>query len=104
MEPRVVTEAPTADCFTIAVLVGAVSGDITERFGSLGAIATHASTALSHGLVGPSYGQWLDLVPTERGRDLYDRHNLAALPPCRAYLWPSESIAAALAELNGERS
>jgi hypothetical protein len=95
-------DKPAADCFTIGVLVGAVEGDVTGRFGSLGGLTAHASVALQHGLIQPLYGQWLDLVPTELGRALFDRHNLAALPVGRAYLWPPSAIAGALAELNGE--
>lgn len=90
-----------ADCFTIGVLVGAVEGFPDARFGSLGGFVDHAVVAMRHGLIEPSYGQWLDLVPTWRGRDLYERYHLADLPPGRAYLWPSEALAAVLAELNG---
>lgn len=90
------TPAP-ADCFTIGVLVGAIEdGDLTSRFGSLGAFEQHRAVAIAHRVVTPS-GR-----PTTRGIDLYDRHNLGALPLGRAYLWPAESTASALAELNKE--
>lgn len=94
------TPMNAADCFTIGILVGAIQGDVTAHFGSLGGIATHASTAVRYGLVEPSWGEWLRLVPTQRGRDLHERHNLGSLPPGRAYLWPPSAIAAALADLN----
>lgn len=90
-----------ADCFTIGVLVGAVEGDATARFGSLGAVATHASVAVSHGLVESACGEWVDVRPTERGRDLYVRHNLAGLPSGRSYLWPASLLTDVLSELNG---
>lgn len=86
---------PAADCFTIGVLAGAINGDPTERFGALGGHLHHAAVAQLHGLVD---GQ---LYPTERGWDVWERHDLALLPPGRAYLWSPESIAAVLTELNG---
>lgn len=49
-----------------------------------------------HGLVD---GQ---LYPTERGWDVYERYDLALLPPGRAYLWPPSATADVLAELNEE--
>jgi hypothetical protein len=87
---------PPADCFTIGVLAGAINGDPTERFGSIGGHLHHAAVAQLHGLVD---GQ---LYPTERGWDLWERYDLALLPAGRAYMWPPSRVADVLAELNGE--
>lgn len=92
-----------ADVHTIGVLVGAMEGDATARFGSLGGFYFHSTVALAYGLVD------IDLNPTERGRAFFARHNLASLPAGRAYLWIGKDdaervLAAAFADLNGEAS
>jgi len=89
------TTANPADCFTLGILVGAIEdGDLTARFGSLGAFEQHRDVAIAHRVVTPS-GR-----PTDRGIDLYDRYRLGTLPPGRAYLWPADLLDGALAELN----
>lgn len=89
---------PPADCFTVGILVGAVEGDATARFGSLLAYEEHRRGALAHGLIDNTD------APTAHGRDLYVRHRLDTLPPGRAYLWAPELLADVLGELNGAAS
>lgn len=84
--------------FTIAVLKGAMEGDISRHFASLFGLRQHIATA-----------QALDLIEedtetvTQRGHQIYYRYALHDLPDGRAYLaWANiPSVAAAIAGLNG---
>ncbi|GAA2679741.1 MULTISPECIES: hypothetical protein [Actinosynnema] len=84
------------DLFTIALVKGAVEGDTTRHFGSLGGLEQHLAVARAAGLLEQD-GQ----TPTAKARALYDRHRLHALPPGRAYLaWREHPLVdAALADL-----
>lgn len=84
-----------ADVFTVAVLKGAVEGDVYRHFGSLGGVEVHLAVARRLGLIDGEAG------PTARARDLYRQHGLDRLPDGRAYLvWHGSPIVeAVLAEL-----
>lgn len=68
-----------ADVFTVAVLKGAVEGDVYRHFGSLGGVEVHLAAARRLGLIDSEFH------PTVRARDLYRQHGLDHLPAGRAY-------------------
>lgn len=82
--------------FVVGLLKGAVEGDAYAHFGSILAIRYHEHNAVDAGLI--TVGDERN-VATERGLDFYRRHRLRSLPPGRAYLWRSEDVATAVAEL-----
>lgn len=69
------------DVFTVALLKGAVEGDVGKHFGSFLGLAAHTVVARRCGLV-ESDG----VTPTEYGLDVYVRHGVDSLPDGRAYL------------------
>ncbi len=94
--------------FVIGLLRGAVEGDPTRHFGSLRSWTRWQTLAVQCGVVelatvtvdvDGAQTPVLTEVPTDYGREFHARHDLAALPAGRAYLWPKESLAAAVAEL-----
>ncbi|MFC6094858.1 hypothetical protein [Saccharothrix lopnurensis] len=86
-----------ADVFTVAMIKGAVEGDVYRHFGSLGGAAQHLATARRLWLIDVDDED----TATPRGQDLYRRHRLDLLPEGRAYLaWQGSPIVeATLAEL-----
>ncbi|QFZ20380.1 hypothetical protein [Saccharothrix syringae] len=86
-----------ADVFIVALIEGAVEGDIDRHFGSLRGMELHLATARRLGLIDFTDEE----VPTARARDLYQRHGLEHLPEGRAYLYwqGSPIVEAVLAEL-----
>ena len=48
---------PVADVFTVALIKGAVEGDVYQHFGSLGGVAQHLATARRLGVIDPSARQ-----------------------------------------------
>jgi hypothetical protein len=70
----------TPDVFTVALIKGAVEGDVTAHFGSLGGFNAHVQLAQDLGLLNEAER------PTALSRELYHRHHLADLPAGRAYL------------------
>ena len=70
------------DCFVIGIIKGLVEHkDPTRHFGSTLSFNEHVKTARDKGLVDED-GQL-----TEAGLRFYEKHNLAKLPDCRAYMW-----------------
>ncbi|GAA2679692.1 MULTISPECIES: hypothetical protein [Actinosynnema] len=84
------------DVFIIALVKGAVEGDPTMHFGSLLGVGQHMAVARELGLLQQD-GQ----TPTDKARQLYERHELNKLPHGRAYLAWADSplLDAALADL-----
>ncbi|MFD7659209.1 hypothetical protein ACFV4N_34970 [Actinosynnema sp. NPDC059797] len=91
-----------ADVFTVAVIKGAVEGDLYLHFASLGGVELHLATARRLGLIDPEN----EHTATSRAHALYRRHGLEHLPDGRAYsCWHGSPIVqAVLAELLPERS
>lgn len=87
------------DLYTVALIKGAVEGDLYAHFGSLGGVAAHIAIARQHGLLEIEDQH----TPTNFAHQLYIRHRLDQLPNGRAYLaWhDSPIVAATLAELTG---
>ncbi len=95
-----------ADVFTVALIKGAVEGDLFAHFGSLRGMDEHVGVAETNDLLDPFGGYGGRAVATDKARRIYRECRLADLPDGRAYLaWVDRpEVAAALAALGGEVS
>jgi hypothetical protein len=90
-----------ADIFTVALIKGAVEGNLYAHFGSLLGIDGHIAVAEEAGFMKPAVG-WAEA--TDKAHRVYRECGLADLPEGRAYLaWTDRpEVTAALALLAQE--
>lgn len=69
-------------CFVAGIVKGLIESDDPRRhFASLLAFSHHMEVAKQRGVVDDS------MRVTAKGREWYEKLNMAALPVCRAYFW-----------------
>lgn len=90
-----------ADVFTVALIKGAVEGDLWQHFGSLLGVDSHVARAEELDLIEPASGH---AVATDKAHRIYRECGLADLPEGRAYLaWVDRPEVAAVLAVLGVR-